>query len=124
MDFEKLIDKFIEEPKRERSKLNVNYRLQYKNAPDENNTKLILAGVIVIAIIFLLWLFNLIRTNDLVFYIIFVPIVFSLIYQYRPRYCKTCSNKMVRQQHDNKMYYFCDSCKTKFETGMGTDASG
>jgi hypothetical protein len=124
MNFNDFIDKYIEEPIRMRKSVNIEDRLQYKNAPPENNTKLLWVGISPIVILVTLWLLDIIDSNRLFCYIIFVPIILVIVYQYKPRYCKTCSNKMVRQQHSPSMYYFCDNCKTKIITTIGTDASG
>ncbi len=123
MNLNDFIDKYIDEPRRLRKSVNIEERLHYKNAFPENKTKLIWIGVLAISVLLTLWSLSIIDSHHLL-YIIPIPIILSIVYQYNPRYCKTCSNKMVRQQHDGSMYYFCDNCKTKIETVMGTDASG
>jgi len=126
MDFmqycDKLVDKYIEAPQRARNKVPVNQRLNYSDAHVENNTKLILAVILLFAATLLSWAVGLTDEGGLIVSFGLSVTLFPLIYQYKRRYCKSCRAKMIRQQHDGHMYYFCDNCKIKFDTGMGTDS--
>ncbi|MFN7910857.1 MAG: hypothetical protein ACK5QC_03470 [Bacteroidota bacterium] len=123
MDFEELYDKYIDEPKRRRQRVNIGFRLLYNDTNDNDNSKLIWTGVSILSLIIFLWVFN-ITNSDFLFQIIPVGITFCSIYQYRPRYCEKCAQKMVRQVHSDSMYYFCDFCKLKIKTAFGVAGPG
>ena len=123
MDIEKLCDKYIDKPSRLRKRIDILVRLRYDDTVDRDNSRLILFGAIIISIILGAWAINIVDSWFLVC-IILDAIVISLIYQYRPRYCKECSQKMIRQVCVDSMFYFCDNCKLKIKTVLGVgDAS-
>lgn len=121
MDIGQFWDKYIEQPKQLRKKVNAAVRLTYKNQ-DESNKKYWLTGVSVPLLFSLFYLFSWVSLSTFGEIAIVWLFLSVFHYQYAPRHCRTCKNKMVRQKINNTIFYFCDKDQIKIENAVGTDS--
>ncbi len=119
MNLYEIIEKYIDEPIRQRQKVPGTTRLKYRLV-SQSYRKYILVGLSLPLILLLLYALNILEKSYLM-YIVFWFIVTLMYYQYDRRTCSVCRQKMIRQSVEDTLYYFCDSCKTKIDTHLGTD---
>lgn len=77
MDIEKLFDKYIEEPKRKRNRVNIIFRLNYKDAPEENVSILIITMVMILLLTIIFWFCSIISQDSFISLFILTIISFA-----------------------------------------------
>ena len=120
MDIEKLYDKLIDEPKRQREKISFELRHEYNNVKDRARIVLYI-GVLGTVAVALLCIFQVIAVFSPGFYVGILFFLMLFYYQLKPRTCNQCKKPMLRQNQNDNIYYFCDNCKTKIKILIGTN---
>lgn len=91
-------------------------RLQYKDVSDPDYK----GPYILIGTLFSFTLLCILHLNIYGGIVLVLGLIFSTGYYFlKPRYCKTCSQKMVRFRDDDNLYFCCDKDRTKFRSILG-----
>jgi hypothetical protein len=120
MRLQKIWNKYIEEPAAQRKHVDISIRLSYSGIEDTiNYKKYFVAFVLILALSAVLYFMpGYVNRSFLSIPVVVSSVVFYLCY-HRYRKCKTCKQNMIRQVlHNRQLYFFCDKCRTKIDTGI------
>lgn len=123
MWLQKIWDKYIKKPAAQRESVDISTRFSYSTIEDTiNYKKYFFVWVLIFALSAVLYFIpGYVNRSFLLIPIVVSSVVFYLGYHWL-RKCKTCKQNMIRQVSDNRrFYFFCDTCRTKIETGTTLD---
>ena len=122
MDFEELYNRRFGEKIKAFNDEMLSQRLEYRKVKDNSYDSIILliVGIVISLIMYL----NSCTYLMCLLFLAFYTGVLIIYYTERTRKCKECRSKMSRFEYNDKVFFCCDKCKTKFKCiiSIGNDS--